>query len=105
MIDDTMNKKPVILTPLRLEKIRISYQRIGEEEVELTTILEQDTIDAIKESMVLFNPDNNIVKRVAFENHLKQHYPEVKIDHKKRVIWDIVKKIGVSINPRWRYKY
>jgi hypothetical protein len=105
MVEDTMNKEPVTLVPLRLEKIRISYQRIGEEEVELTTILEQETIDAIKDSLVLFNPDNNIIKRVSFENHLKQHYPEVKIDHKKRVIWDIVKKIGVSINPRWRYKY
>lgn len=52
-----------------------------------------------------YNPDNNIVKIVAFENHLKQHHPEVKIDHKKRVIWDIVKKVGGSINPRWRYKY
>lgn len=105
MVEDTMNKEPVVLPPLRLEKIRISYQRIGEEEVELTTILEQDTIDAIKDAMVIYNPDNNIVKRVAFENHLKQYHPEVKIDHKKRVIWDIVKKIGVSINPKWRYKY
>lgn len=85
---------------MRLEKIRISYQRIGEEEVELTTILNQETIDAIKDSMVLFNPDNNIVKRMVFEDHLKQYHPEVKIDHKKRVIWDMVKKIGVSINPK-----
>ena len=81
MVDDTMNKEPVIVAPLRLEKIRISYQRIGEEEVELTTILEQETIDAIKDAMVSFNPDNNAIKRVSFENHLKQHHPEVKIDH------------------------
>jgi prophage antirepressor-like protein len=105
MVEDTMNKEPVIVAPLRLEKIRVIYQRIGEEEVELTTILEQDTIDAIKDAMVVFNPDNNVVKRVAFENHLKESHPEVKIDQRKRIIWDIVKKIGVSINPRWRYKY
>ena len=66
----------------------------------MTTIFNEDTIDAIKESLTSFNPDNNTIKR--FENHLKQHYPEVKIDHKKRVIWDIVKKIGISINPKWR---
>jgi prophage antirepressor-like protein len=105
MVEDTMNREPVIMAPLRLEKIRVTYQRIGEEEVELTTILEQDTIDAIKDAMVVFNPDNNVVKRVAFENHLKESHPEVKIDQRKRIIWDIVKKIGVSINPRWRYKY
>lgn len=38
-----------------LEKIRIFYQRIGEEEVELITILEQETIDAIK--MLWFPPN------------------------------------------------
>jgi prophage antirepressor-like protein len=105
MVEDTMNKEPVIVTPLRLEKIRISYQRIGEEEVELTTILDQETIDTIKDSLTTFNPDNNTIKRTTFESYLKQHHPEVKIDHKKRLIWDIVKKIGVSINPMWRYKY
>jgi hypothetical protein len=68
MVEDTMNKEPVIVAPL-----------IGEEEVELTTILDQDTIDAIKESLTTFNPDNNIIKRIFFENHLKQH----QIDHKK----------------------
>lgn len=105
MFEDTLNKKPVSVVPLPLEKIRISLQRVGEDEVEVTTILDQDVIDAIMDSMVLFNPDNNIVKRVVFEDHLKQHHPEVKLDHKKRIIWDIVKKIGVSINPKWRYKY
>lgn len=105
MVEDTMNKEPIIMAPLHLEKIRISYQRIGEEEVELTTILEQDTINAIKESLITFNPDNNIIKRIVFENHLKQNYPEVKIDHKKRIVWDIVKKLGTMVNPRWRYKY
>ena len=100
-----MYKEPVVVVPLRLEKIRISYQRIGEDEVELTTILDQDTIDAIQNAMVTFNPDNNIIKRMVFENHLKQQHPEVNFNHKKRVIWEIVKKIGVSINPKWRYKY
>jgi hypothetical protein len=30
---------------------------------------------------------------------------EVKIDNKKRPLWEIVKQIGGSINPKWRYKY
>jgi hypothetical protein len=105
MVEDTMNNEPIIVPPLRLEKIRISYQRIGEEEVDLTTIFNQDTIDAIKESLTSFSPDNNTIKRTAFENHLKQQYPEVKIDNKKRPLWEIVKQIGGSINPKWRYKY
>ena len=67
--------------------------------------MEQNIIDAITDCMVFFNPDNNVVKRVVFEDHLKQHHPEVKIDRKKKIIWDIVKKIGVSINPKWKYKY
>lgn len=72
MVEDTINKDPVIIPPLRLEKIRISYQRIGEEEVDLTTIFNQDTINAIKESLISFNPDNNTVKRMVFENHLQK---------------------------------
>jgi hypothetical protein len=105
MVEDTMNKEPVMVVPLRLEKIRISYQRIGEEEINLTTIFDEDTVDAIKDSLTSFNPDNNTIKRTAFENHLKQHHPEVKIDSKKRPLWEIVKQIGGSINPRWKYKY
>ena len=105
MVQDTMNKEPVVVVPLRLEKIRVIYQRIGEEEIDLTTIFNQETIDAIKESLTTFNPDNNTVKRMVFENHLTQHHPEVKIDNKKRPLWEIVKQVGSSINPKWRYKY
>ena len=105
MVEDTINLKPTVITPLRLEKIRISYQRIGEEEVELTTIFNQDVVDAIKDSLLSFNPDNNIIKRVVFEDHLRQNYPKVRINNKKRPLWEIVKQIGVSINPKWRYKY
>ena len=85
MVEDTMNLKPTVITPLRLEKIRISYQRIGEEEVELTTIFNQDVVDAIKDSLLSFNPDNNIIKRVVFEDHLRQNYPKVRINNKKTV--------------------
>lgn len=105
MVQDTMNKEPVVVVPLRLEKIRVTYQRIGEEEVDLTTIFNQETIDAIKESLTTFNPDNNTVKRMVFENHLTQYHPEVKIGNKKRPLWEIVKQVGSSINPKWRYKY
>ena len=47
----------------------------------------------------------NIIKRVMFEDYLRQNYPKVKINNKKRPLWEIVKQIGVSINPKWRYKY
>jgi prophage antirepressor-like protein len=105
MVEDTMNKEPVIVVPLRLEKLKISYLRIGEDEVELTTILDQNIIDAIKDSLITFFPDNNIIKRVAFENHLKQHFPRVEINHKKRSVWNFVKKMGADINSSWKYKY
>jgi actin-related protein len=105
MVEDTMNKEPVTPIPIRLEKLKISYQRVGEEEVNLVMIFDQDTIDAVKESLVSFNPDDNIIKRTTFENHLKQHYPEVKINNKKRSLWEIVKQIGGSVNPSWRFKY
>jgi hypothetical protein len=105
MVEDTMNREPVIPPPIRLEKLKISYQRVGEEEVEVTTIFDQDTIDAIKESLTSFNPDNNTIKRTTFEDHLKHVHPEVKIDNKKRNLWEIVKQIGGSLNPSWRFKY
>ena len=50
------NKESVLMAPLRLEKIRVSYQRIGEEEVDLTTIFDQETIDAIKDSLITIEP-------------------------------------------------
>jgi hypothetical protein len=105
MVEDTMNREPVIPPPIRLEKLKISYQRVGEEEVEITTIFDQDTIDAIKESLVCFNPDNNTIKRTTFENHLKHVHPEVEISNKKRNLWEVVKQIGGSLNPSWRFKY
>jgi hypothetical protein len=37
---------PVTPIPIRLEKLKISYQRVGEEEVDLTIIFDQDTIDS-----------------------------------------------------------
>lgn len=64
MVQDTMNKEPVVVTPLRLEKIRVTYQRIGEEEIDLTTIFNQETIDAIKESLTTFNPDNRFLRTI-----------------------------------------
>ena len=105
MVEDTMNKPPVTPIPIRLEKLKISYQRVGEEEVDLTIIFDQDTIDAVKDSLVSFNPDNNTIKRTTFEDHLKHVHPEVKISNKKRSLWEIVKQIGGSLNPSWRYKY
>ena len=105
MVDDTMNKQPAIPAPVRLEKIRVSYQCIGEDEIEITTIFDQNTIDIIKDSLTSFNPDDNTIKRAIFEDYLKQHHPEVKIDNKKRPLWEIVKHLGSSINPLWRFKY
>ena len=105
MVEDTMNKKQTPLTPLRLEKVRISYQRLGEREVDLTTIFDEDTIVAIKDSLETFHPDNNTIKRAVFESHLKYNHPQIKLDNKRRPLWEIVKNIGGSMNPKWRYKY
>ena len=105
MVEDTLNLTPVVIAPIRLEKLRISYQRVGEEEVELTTIFDEDVINAVKDSLASFNPDNNTIKRVTFENHLKEQHPQLIINNKKRPLWEMVKQIGSAINPKWRYKY
>ena len=62
-------------------------------------------IETVKESLISFSPDNNTIKRVVFEDYLKHHHPEVKIENKKRPLWEIVKQIGGSLNPSWRFKY
>ena len=105
MVEDTLNLTPVVMAPIRLEKLRISYQRVGEEEVELTTIFDENVINAVKDSLASFNPDNNTIKRVTFENHLKEQHPQLIINNKKRPLWEMVKQIGSAINPKWRYKY
>jgi hypothetical protein len=99
-----MNKAPVAVTPVRLEKIKVSYQRVGEEEIELT-IFNRETIDAIRSALEEFSPDNDTVKRSVFEGFLKERHPEVDIAKRKRPLWDVVKRIGESVNPNWRYKY
>jgi hypothetical protein len=104
IVEDTMNKVPVAATPVRLEKIKVSYQRVGEEEIELT-IFNRETIDAIRSALEEFSPDNDTVKRSVFEGFLKERHPEVDIAKKKRPLWDMVKRIGESVNPNWRYKY
>jgi hypothetical protein len=57
-------------------QLKISYQRVGEEEVDLTIIFDQDTIDAVKDFLVSFSPDNNTQR---------------------------LKQIEGSLNPSWRY--
>jgi hypothetical protein len=104
IVEDTMNKAPVAATPVRLEKIKVSYQRVGEEEIELT-IFNRETIDAIRSALEEFSPDNDTVKRSVFEGFLKERHPEVDIAKRKRPLWDVVKRIGESVNPNWRYKY
>jgi hypothetical protein len=104
IVEDTMNKAPVAVTPVRLEKIKVSYQRVGEEEIELT-IFNRETIDAIRSALEEFSPDNDTVKRSVFEGFLKERHPEVDIAKRKRPLWDVVKRIGESVNPNWRYKY
>jgi hypothetical protein len=104
IVEDTMNKAPVAATPVRLEKIKVSYQRVGEEEIELT-IFNRETIDAIRSALEEFSPDNDTVKRSVFEGFLKERHPEVDIAKRKRPLWDMVKRIGESVNPNWRYKY
>jgi hypothetical protein len=104
MVEDTMNKEPVAVVPIRLEKVRISFQLYGEDEVELSSE-DQQIIDAVKESLTTFFPDNDVVKRVVFENHLKQNFPKVEIGKRKRQVWGMAKKIGLQINPCWKYRY
>ena len=104
MVEDTMNKEPVAVVPIRLEKVRISFQLYGEDEVELSSE-DQQIIDAVKESLATFFPDNDVVKRVVFENHLKQNFPKVEIGKRKRQVWGMAKKIGLQINPCWKYRY
>ena len=105
MVHDTLNAAPQSLDPINLESIRLSYKRFDQEEVDLTTILDSDTIDYIKRSLSTFNPDNNVIKRVAFEHHLKTLFPEVEVDHRKRKIWDVVKMLGSTIKTNCTFKY
>ena len=106
MVHDTMYKEIVVVSPIQLEQIKVSYLRAGDDEPQLvTTILDQTTIDAIRIAILNFVPVGNIIKRREFENHLSHNHPEVKLDRKKKTIWDVVQKIGISINPMWRYKY
>jgi ribosomal protein S7 len=86
IVEDTMNKAPVAATPVRLEKIKVSYQRVGEEEIELT-IFNRETIDAIRSALEEFSPDNDTVKRSVFEGFLKERHPEVDIAKRKRPLF------------------
>ena len=54
MVEDTMNKTPVTPSPIRLEKLKISYQRVGEDEVELTTF-DQDTISRCRHGGIVID--------------------------------------------------
>jgi len=96
------------LGPIDLESIHLYYKRFDEEEVEL--ILDSDTIDYIKRSLSTFNPDNNVINRIEFENHLKKSrldhpFPKVEVDHQKRKIWDVVKLLGSTIKEKCTFKY
>ncbi|MGL5962496.1 MAG: hypothetical protein ACRCZ0_11205 [Cetobacterium sp.] len=63
-------------------------------------------IESIREAIESYEgPENNIVVRSKFEEHLKSTSPNVKIEKKKRDIWKAVQQIGAAMNSMWRYKY
>jgi hypothetical protein len=90
MVEDTLNVTPLHLDPINLESIHISYKRFGEPEVDLTTIFDSDIIDNLRSSLTSFEPNNNVVHRRQFENHLRNTFPSFRIDHNKRKIWEVV---------------
>jgi prophage antirepressor-like protein len=100
---DTINKDPTIVPPVQLEQI--TYLRAGDSPRDLTAVLDPLMIDAIREAINSFSPDNNVVKRKEFEDHLKRQSPNVKLEGKKRDVWEVTRSIGTSSNPMWRYKY
>ena len=105
MVEDTLNVTPLHLDPINLESIHISYKRFGEPEVDLTTIFDSDIIDNLRSSLTSFEPNNNVVHRRQFENHLRNTFPSFRIDHNKRKIWEVVKTLGSTIKTNCTFKY
>jgi hypothetical protein len=64
-----------------------------------------DIIDNLRSSLTSFEPNNNVVHRRQFENHLKSVYPSFKIDHSKRRVWEVVKILGSTTSPNCTFKY
>jgi hypothetical protein len=64
--------------------------------------LDDVTINAVKEAIACFKPDDdNVVKRIDFEEHLKSTNPNIELENKKQCIWNAVKTLG---NSKWIYK-
>jgi hypothetical protein len=105
MVIDTINKTPFKPSPIRLEKIRPAHEGPNDEEVDLVRILGRDSVDAVKESLATFQPEDNTVKRAMFERRLRLAHPEVEIDNRRRPLWEFVKYFGGQVNPDWKYKY
>jgi hypothetical protein len=62
-------------------------------------------VDAVKESLATFQPEDDTVKRAVFERRLRLAHPEVEIDNRRRPLWEFVKYFGGQVNPDWKYKY
>lgn len=105
MAKDTVNKEPTIVPPIQLEQIKVMYLKAGDAPLEVTSMLEKSVVDLIKGAIESFKPENNLVDRSKFEKHLVSVVPDLKLDNKRRTIWDVAKQIGSSVNPMWRYKY
>jgi hypothetical protein len=118
ILEDTINLQPTISPPIQLEQIKIAYLRAGDEPKEVQIAankLDDETIESIREAIESYQsgqlrcpgaegPENNIVVRLKFEEHLKSTSPNVKLE-KKRDVWKAVQQIGAAMNPMWRYKY
>jgi hypothetical protein len=105
MVEDTLNLTPSQQDPINLESIHVSYKRFGEPEVDLTTIFDSDIIDNLRASLTSFEPNNNVVHRRQFENHLRNTFPNFRIDHNKRKVWEVVKTLGSTIKTDCTFKY
>jgi hypothetical protein len=108
MVQDTITKNAVIVPPIQLEKIKIAYVRAGDDdpqEIEITSDLDGETVNVIKEAIQSYKTDNNVVRRLNFESHLKIVSPDLKLENKKRLIWKVVQQLAQEVNPLWRFKY
>jgi hypothetical protein len=71
---ERVNKEPTIVPPIQLEQI--TYLRAGDSPRDLTAVLPPETIQAIREAIESFSPDDNTVRK-EFENHLLKHSPSL----------------------------
>lgn len=101
VMHDTLNKEPRIAPPIPLYSI--TFKKAGEEPIDIS--YDEQVFGIVKEAINSFEPNDDVVKRRDFENHLLKYNPEFKLDGRKREVWGVVRKVGTNINPNLKYKY